>query len=129
MHRCRTEPGEAWPIKFEELYHFTTLAFLMSRPEEKRAFVFGDIVGTYGARAFLERAADALRRPDMQGPMLSNFMNKLDLFLEDVPSFAPHLVESGLLQAVRTAFDREMLQQEDEEVKAYFMNNAILFYA
>ena len=128
MHRCRTEPEEAWPIKFEELYYCTTLAFLRSRPEEKRAFVVGDVVGTYGPRTVLERAAETLRRPDMRGAMLSNFVNRLDLFLVDIPSFSPHLVESGLLQAIRTAFDREMPIEKDEEVKAHFMTNVVLFY-
>ncbi|KZV66291.1 hypothetical protein PENSPDRAFT_755782 [Peniophora sp. CONT] len=128
MHRSRTEPGKAWPVEFEELYHDATLAFLRSLPDEKRAFVHDDVVSTYGARAFLERATETLRRPDMTGVMLSNFVNKLDLFLEDIPSFAPHLVESGLLQALRAAVELQMPLEKDEEVKAYLMNNALLFY-
>ncbi|KZV66292.1 hypothetical protein PENSPDRAFT_95096 [Peniophora sp. CONT] len=128
MYRCRTKPGEPWPLKFEQLYHCTGFAFLSSRPDERLAFVQNDIVGTYGARVFLERAAETLRRTDLRGLGISNFLESLLLIVWDVPSFAPHLVKSGVLQAVSALFERQ-LPLENECDKVRLSQSITMFYA
>ncbi|KZV66298.1 hypothetical protein PENSPDRAFT_95170 [Peniophora sp. CONT] len=128
MRRSGTSSDGAGAIEFELIGCYALLIFHKTQTADRRAFVQAEIMEPYGVHEYLEHMAQSLRRPDLNGGLLVNVINSLQVFRADVPSFSPHFASSGLLHAMRTATERQMSLLEREDLKASFLITVMFFY-